>query len=355
MAVKGTASGGNKMNCSDIKKLFSGYIDGDLDEQENSLVLEHLKICNACSKELKLLEETVSLLKIRKPVEPPADFVAQVRNKIEARRWWKEAIKVIFYPLHIKIPAEAIATVVIVCVLYYVYQQPSPVKPGRELIEKVPPAVEQPILQEKKEARPLEIEGITEKLKSPAELTGGIEEKKYESPVVEREEKTAPVIETREDRGISYDRDRVKPSPAEIEYTQKSQAPSLARSMPAEGSGYPTAGGHKKPEGTLDFYDKAAPITSEGSIYEPETEELSITLKKPKKDLIKIKKYLFILNAKDIIESTDEEIKESVISFQIKKKDYLMLTKKLIEMDVIKPQDIKETREEDITVRLKIR
>lgn len=290
MAIKKSPPGGTKMKCSNIKKLLSGYLDGDLEEKESIIVSDHLKICANCSRELDLLKETISLIKIREPVTPPPDFVFQIRKKIEARRWWKEALKIIFYPWHIKIPAEAIATVVIVCALYLMYHEPVPLKKPEKMVEKPLP--------------------ITETTHAP-ELE--FREEAKEAPSAKREKSLA----------VSMYRERA------VDYYK-----GISRVYPQMEQGV------KK---TAERAERA------------EYKELILTLKNPKKDILKIKKYILLLDAKETLESSDESAGERIINFQIKRKNYPKLTEKLIQMGAIKPQDIPSCEEEDITLKLKIR
>lgn len=329
------------MKCSDIKKLLSGYLDGDLGEMEKLLVSEHLGICANCSNELDLLKETVSLLKTREPVEPPPDFVVQVRKKIEPRRWWKEAVKIIFLPWHIKIPAEAIATIVIVCILYYIYQQPqqpSPVKPVEP--EHIEEGVKEKELKEEAKVPVRELTRGAATQAPPPEKSMAEEDLDYiKTPSIERPAEKQGELVSR--RRFEYEK--------EIEVR-------------------PTAMGERGIEGFEYKYDVADSYRITGGVEQavpslseeadeiiPEQIELLLTLKKPKKDLLRIRKYISILNAKEIAESYDEAIREKNIIIQIKGKNYLKLAEKLIQMDAIEPQEVKEFSGEDIRVRLRIR
>lgn len=348
MAVEKSPPGGTKMKCSDIKNLLSGYLDGDLGEKENILVSEHLKICSNCSKELDLLKETVSLLKAREPVEPPADFVVQVRKKIEARRWWKEAIKIIFYPWHIKIPAEAIATVLIACLVYYIYHQEiqqMPIKLEKPIMteegiyevgetqkalgEKAGEAQKQYVAEEEKEIKILKFDHYKEEAKK----------------LYQRQREILKTAKTRE-KVVSYAR-----SPEILDKDIGKKYEYLQRTVPAVS---------KKIYELSDRLVKSKeeqPITlgAEVELVKPEPIELSVTLINPKKDFLKIRKYISLLNGKITEEVFNEEKREQIIILHIDKNNYLVLIKKLIVIGDVEPLEIKKPTEEDIIVKLKIK
>lgn len=289
------------MKCFHIKKLLSQYLDGGLGEKENELVSGHLKICSKCSKELDLLNETVSLLKAKESIEPPQDFVVQVRKKIESRRWWKEAIKLIFIPWKIKIPVEAIATILTACLLFYVCRDQMPPTPVTVMREKSA-EIEEAEKVIKKEVAPKteEIKGVADKTKAPVR---------------------AEIAVPRDERVLSA----LKYKELELKTRERRE------------------------------YDYSL-VVAEGEAQAPLVkEELILTLKKPKKDLLRTKKYLDLLHAKDIEEGFDEIAGETIIDFQISRKDYLKLIRKLIQMEAIEPKEVKEIRSESVKVKLRIR
>lgn len=339
------------MKCSYIKKLFSQYLEGDLGEKENTLISEHLKACNKCSKELDLLKETVSLLKTRESVQPPPDFVVQVRKKIEVRRWWKEAVRLIFIPWHIKIPVEAIATILITCLLYYIFQQQIPPVSVPKIEKKAILTEEiRDISREMKEDKlSVELQKVADYGKAPSFEGKGqvIEDTKLPPKAIQKSYKELPK------KALQFKERRAAPLKA-AEYYRFTKHKDEAEHWDSVA----LSRGVEDEVGQLTVEDGLPEITTQ-ELREKEVpllqEELHLALKRPKKDLLKIKTYLSLLNAENIKERVDEITGERVISFQIKEKDYLRLAEKLIQMEAIEPREVKETVGEEISVRLKIR
>ena len=50
------------MKCEDIYRYLCGYLDGELDSEEVKFVEEHLKRCQSCRRELRILETVSSMI-----------------------------------------------------------------------------------------------------------------------------------------------------------------------------------------------------------------------------------------------------------------------------------------------------
>ncbi|KKM11948.1 hypothetical protein SY88_06030 [Clostridiales bacterium PH28_bin88] len=72
------------MTCREIEPLMSPYIDQALEEEEKKLVKRHLAECAGCRRALVALEEVVYALRSLDEIEPPAEFRAQLRQRLEA-------------------------------------------------------------------------------------------------------------------------------------------------------------------------------------------------------------------------------------------------------------------------------
>jgi Putative zinc-finger len=114
------------MDCAAILKRLSEYIDGTLDAQTRTWVEKHIAVCENCKQELASLRAVVEQLGALEPVEPPADFLEKIHERMEARSGFSKVFRKLFVPLHIKIPLElaAAATVSILVVLVLNIQQP---------------------------------------------------------------------------------------------------------------------------------------------------------------------------------------------------------------------------------------
>ncbi|KAF0217362.1 MAG: hypothetical protein FD174_3328 [Geobacteraceae bacterium] len=106
-------------NHDDIRKQLSAYCGGDLEPAERIRLEEHLAECDSCRVELVDLQTTLRLIRTIPELEPPAWLVtritARVREQQQEKRSWLQRI---FFPLHIKLPIE-FAALLLVCVSGY--------------------------------------------------------------------------------------------------------------------------------------------------------------------------------------------------------------------------------------------
>lgn len=115
------------MTCKDIEERLAAYQEKTLPPEEKSLVEEHLIICAKCSSALAVLEKTLVLIKDLPEVEPPPWFTQKIMAQIrEASEKKHSLLKRLFYPFHIKIPIEALATLCVVALGLYVYKTSGP-------------------------------------------------------------------------------------------------------------------------------------------------------------------------------------------------------------------------------------
>jgi hypothetical protein len=106
-------------NHDDIRKLLSAYCGDDLGSAERVRIEEHLAGCAACRAELADLQTALRLIRTTPEAEPPAwlakRIMARVRDQQREKRSWLQRI---FFPLHVKLPIEA-AALLLVCVSGY--------------------------------------------------------------------------------------------------------------------------------------------------------------------------------------------------------------------------------------------
>ncbi len=73
------------MKCNDVRELISLYIDNRVSESEKQEIENHLKDCQECEQELKLLENVVHKShQLNSEKELPKDFHAQLMARIKA-------------------------------------------------------------------------------------------------------------------------------------------------------------------------------------------------------------------------------------------------------------------------------
>lgn len=131
------------MECKSIQKKLSAYIDDILSPQEKMMVDEHLRTCPACASALSDLKKTVGLIKNLEEVEPPAWMTQKIMARIRAEAQPKKGLlQRLFYPLYIKLPVGAIATVVVALTTLYVFRTIEPeVKLAKAPTEETAPQV----------------------------------------------------------------------------------------------------------------------------------------------------------------------------------------------------------------------
>ncbi len=115
------------MECRKIREMLMTYFEGIASPQERKLVEEHILSCHGCSNALENLKRTKELIKGLPEVEPPPwlqqRVMARIRSEEEAK---KSLFRKLFYPLHIKVPIEGFATVLIAGVALVVFRAVEP-------------------------------------------------------------------------------------------------------------------------------------------------------------------------------------------------------------------------------------
>jgi hypothetical protein len=151
------------MTCKEIEDLLPGMIDGALPETEKKRIEAHLETCASCCKafaDLRISDERVKSLE---EVEPPPWLKTRVMARVREEAGQKEGfLRKFFYPLHIKVPIQALATVLIAVVAWNVYKTGEP-----EFRQMAPPST---AVQEAPQAQapPVPSAGIAKRDESPA-------------------------------------------------------------------------------------------------------------------------------------------------------------------------------------------
>ena len=106
------------MNCPQIQTELSAYVDGELPPSIRAEVEAHIEGCAACRKRLAELRKLVEGVAALPKLQPAPQFLAAVRRKIahgetpEQKNW----IDLLFRPVWVKVPIEAMAVVAILVV-----------------------------------------------------------------------------------------------------------------------------------------------------------------------------------------------------------------------------------------------
>ncbi len=108
------------MDCNEVRRKLSSYIDGMLDESETEDIRRHLELCSGCSEALGSMRRVISFMKTMDDRAAPSDFLAKLNTRLEEERPGGGILRRLFYPLHIKLPIElAAAAAALVLVFYF--------------------------------------------------------------------------------------------------------------------------------------------------------------------------------------------------------------------------------------------
>lgn len=113
--------------CVDMELKLNAYLEGLLSGKEKDLVEEHLRDCPDCARALEGLKRTRQIIGSLDEIEPPPWLAAKVMSRIhEESEVKKSFFRKLFFPLHIKIPVEALAAACVVVLSVLIYQSTAP-------------------------------------------------------------------------------------------------------------------------------------------------------------------------------------------------------------------------------------
>jgi hypothetical protein len=109
------------MNCDQVLNRLSDYLEQALDPKDAAAVETHLGACSACRSESDALARSMRGVAELAEIEPPANLarnvMAQVREEAEEPTLWRR----LFFPLHIKVPVQAMAVLLVSGLAVYIY------------------------------------------------------------------------------------------------------------------------------------------------------------------------------------------------------------------------------------------
>ncbi|MGD9013367.1 MAG: zf-HC2 domain-containing protein [Desulfobacterales bacterium] len=103
------------MNCEEIKKLISGYLDDALEVADHQRVTEHLQACADCRAEARAIEKSWELLGTIQDIEPDPNYRVRFWQSVDARQPWPARILQHIQSLFLQrrwVPAAAAAAIV---------------------------------------------------------------------------------------------------------------------------------------------------------------------------------------------------------------------------------------------------
>lgn len=124
------------MDCKHIEGKLPAYLEGALPPDEGTLVEGHIAACPNCRRALEDLVKADKLTRGLEEAEPPPWLKQKIMAAVREESGRREGfLRKLFYPLHIKIPATALATVLIAVFAVYVFRA---VEPETRYLHQVP-------------------------------------------------------------------------------------------------------------------------------------------------------------------------------------------------------------------------
>lgn len=115
-----------QMECERIRQLLNDFADGELASPRREMVEEHIEACAVCREELSAIRRTIRLLRDFREVDEPADFVQQVRQRIEARERRSFLERVLPRPALTRVLVPVGCVLFAACGVWLVVKQASP-------------------------------------------------------------------------------------------------------------------------------------------------------------------------------------------------------------------------------------
>jgi hypothetical protein len=111
------------MNCEEVQKYLSDFLDKSLDVERSQEIEGHLAACSLCNEEMASLAECQRLVSGLPVVELPLGFTNRVMARVRETAHRPSPWERLFLPLRIKIPLQATAVVLIAVLAAYIYQK----------------------------------------------------------------------------------------------------------------------------------------------------------------------------------------------------------------------------------------
>lgn len=103
------------MQCREIKKIISLYLDDCLSWEETKAVKQHLKNCTRCRQEFSSFEKVIRTIKLLNEISIPEDFQRKLHQKLNAIK--RKRLKMKQYILFL--PAGAVAALFIFLTIHF--------------------------------------------------------------------------------------------------------------------------------------------------------------------------------------------------------------------------------------------
>ena len=111
------------MTCDEVRATFSDLYDEALSGARLVTITQHLASCPACRSEWASFRKAMQAVGDLGAVEPSPGFAARVLSKLEAPTRWQRSFQWLFFPLHVKVPIQVAAVVLVAFAGLLLYQR----------------------------------------------------------------------------------------------------------------------------------------------------------------------------------------------------------------------------------------
>ena len=171
------------MNCEDVKKYLSEYIDGELAPEILAVVSENLKVCPECGMEYSRLKKTVEYLHDLDELDAPPDIIVNVNKILDSETYIQKLWGFITGLVPHRIPYKTIAAVIaVIMVAYLSYKSP----PSMKRLEKTVSELERHKAAEKEAALEEAVAPEEEEVSADIREAGDIVEEAPKPPLKKR-------------------------------------------------------------------------------------------------------------------------------------------------------------------------
>lgn len=115
-------------DCKDFQKDLPAFLEGLLPDDERKVLEEHLAVCRICSAAVSDLKKAGAVLSALEEIEPPPWFTQKIMARVreESERRERSLLRRFFFPLQIKVPIQAFATIAVVIMAVYLFWNTEP-------------------------------------------------------------------------------------------------------------------------------------------------------------------------------------------------------------------------------------
>jgi tol-pal system protein YbgF len=224
------------MTCDEVRGTFSDLYDEALSGARLVTITQHLASCPACRTEWASFRKAMQAVSELGGLEPSPGFAAQVRQQLETPTRWQRTIRWLFFPLHVKVPIQAMAMVLVAFAGLLLYQHAPELRGAIEHSSvPSPPAVREaptPAPPAAGEGAVRRDNGFGPNAKAPR----ATRTESQTSPMAAGAPRSTPPSETKKDRSPSAHDEEAKeagttPMPAESAKTEESSREYRAKTM----------------------------------------------------------------------------------------------------------------------------